>query len=98
MTNEEYMKMLADAAAREENQTADFLKAVERGEYIYVSRGSERGYLSKRCYPNGKFCGMVASGFRRGLYKFQKSGKGGPHENSTNYISNIYFRKVYAEK
>lgn len=94
MTNEEYVKMVADAAAREEKRTADFMKAVERGEYIYFSQGSERGYLAKRYYPNGKFCGIVRHGFRAGLYKFQKSGLGGPHGNSSQHITNVYYRKV----
>ena len=94
MTYEEYMKMVADEAACEDKRTADFMKAVERGEYIYSSQGCERGYLAKRYYPNGKFCGIVRHGFRAGLYKFQKSGLGGPHGNSSQYITNVYYRKV----
>lgn len=74
--------------------TAEFLQAVGRGEYTYYSTGCERGYLAKSVYPNGKFCGIVRHGFRAGLYKFQKSGLGGPHGNSSQYITNIYYRKV----
>ena len=94
MTNEEYIQKIAEAAAREEKRTADFLQAVERGEYTFYGTGCERGYLSKRYYPNGKFCGIVRHGFRRGLYKYQRSGKGGPYGNSSTYITNVYYRKV----
>ena len=70
------------------------MQAVDSGEYTFYCTGSERGYLAKSAYPKGRFCGVVRRGFRAGLYKFQKSGLGGPHGNSSMYITNIYYRKV----
>lgn len=76
------------------NSTKEFLAAVKRGEFVEYAIGSERGYLAKSSYPDGKFCGIVHFGFRKGLYKYQLPGKGGPHGNSSIYITNVYYRKV----
>lgn len=76
------------------NSTEKFLASVDRGEYKAVAFGSERGYLAKGRYPNGVYCGVVKRGFRAGLHKFQLAGHGGPHGNSSQYITNVYYRKI----
>lgn len=74
--------------------TNEFLAAVRAGRLEFVRSGSERGYLAKKYYPNGLYCGVVRRGRRAGLHKYQKSGKGGPHSNSSNFVTNLYYWEV----
>ena len=76
------------------NTTSDFLDAVRAGLLECVGHGSEQGYVAKAYYPEGRYCGVVRRGHRAGLHKYQGAGKGGPHGNSSQYISNSYYREV----
>lgn len=73
-----------------------FLEERADGKWQYVGSGSERGYRAKTLAPETGIivCGIVKHGFRRGLLKVQECGKGGPHGNSTMYISNTYYRRI----